>query len=270
VNDTSPEAERVLTDVYRRMPAWRKWQILGEMYADARAMHAAGIRARNPQATDRDVLTAWLRTNLGYPELEPRGDVVTNQPINSLHELRLVVRIFARLGVPYVLGGSMASSIHGVDRYTRDADITVEGLAGKEEQLPAAFGSAFYMSLDAIKDAVRRHSSFNIINVDTGFKVDVFIPQETPFEHSALARRRTVTMADQPDEPIVLYSPEDVILFKLRRYRLGNEVSGQQLQDVYGVFRSQGNSLDQAYLDRWAADLGVTDLLARARTESAL
>ena len=150
------------------------------------------------------------------------------------------------------------------------ADITVEGLAGKEEQLPDAFGPGFYLSADAVKDAVRRHSSFNIINVDTGFKVDVFVPHDTPFERSALARRRTVTMPDQPDEPIVLYSPEDVILFKLRWYRLGNEVSAQQLQDVRGVFRSQGDSLDQAYLDHWAADLGVSDLLRRAREESAV
>ncbi len=270
MTDTSPEAEQVLLQIYRRMPAWRKAKILGEMYADARAMHAAGVRARNPQATDRNVLTAWLHTNLGLPELQARGDIVTNEPVNSMSELRTVVRILASLGIHYVLGGSMASSIHGIDRYTRDADITVENLSGKEDQLPAAFGPGFYLSLDAIKDALRRRSSFNIINSDTGFKVDVFIPKDTPFDRSALARRTTVTMPDQPDEPLVVYAPEDVILFKLRWYRLGNESSQQQWKDVRGVFQTQGDRLDQSYLDRWAADLSVTDLIQRVREESAV
>ncbi|HZT80221.1 MAG TPA: hypothetical protein VFA26_08365, partial [Gemmataceae bacterium] len=60
----------------------------------------------------------------------------------------------------------------------------------------------------------------------------------------------------------------DLILFKLRWYRLGNEVSEKQWDDVLSVLKVQAGRLDDAYLDRWAAELHVADLLAKARQES--
>jgi hypothetical protein len=78
----------------------------------------------------------------------------------------------------------------------------------------------------------------------------------------------SVNLPEAPGQPIVLHTPEDVILFKLRWYRLGNESSDQQWADILGMFKVQAGKLDQAYLDQWALDLGVTDLLHRARQES--
>jgi hypothetical protein len=188
--------------------------------------------------------------------------------MQSLHDLREVLRVFTDLGIAYALGGSMASSVYGIDRYTRDADITAEPFPGREAQLAGAFGPDYYVSLPAVRDAVRQRSSFNIINTATGFKVDVFICKDLPFERSAMQRRAPLELPDAPGQPITLHSPEDVILFKLRWYRLGGESSGQQWADVLGVFKVQTGKLDQTYLDRWAADLGVADLLARVRQES--
>jgi hypothetical protein len=147
--------------------------------------------------------------------------------------------------------------------------VTAEPLPGKEAQLSGAFGPDYYISLPAIRDAVRQRSSFNIINTSTGFKVDVFIRKDAPFERSAMQRRTSLQLPDAPDQPIVFHTPEDTVLFKLRWYRLGGESSDQQLKDVIGVLQIQAGKMDQAYLDRWAADLGVTDLLARVRQESA-
>ena len=75
-------------------------------------------------------------------------------------------------------------------------------------------------------------------------------------------------MPDAPGQPILFHTAEDTVLFKLRWYRLAHGALDQQWRDVLGVLRVQAGKLDQAYLDRWAADLGVTDLLARARLES--
>lgn len=188
--------------------------------------------------------------------------------MQSMHDLREVLRVFTTLGIPYALGGSMASSIYGIRRDTLDADITAEPFPGKEAQLAAAFGEDYYLNLPAIRQAVRQRSSFNIINTSTGFKVDVFIRKDRPFEQSAMARRLTVDLPDAPGEPLVLHTAEDMILFKLWWYRLGQESTTQQWTDVLGVLRVQAGKLDQAYLDHWAADLGVSDLLQRARQES--
>jgi hypothetical protein len=265
--DTAPEADRVLTEVYRRMSPGEKWLRLGQMYRDARLLHAAGVRLRNPAATPRDIHEAWLLGHLGFAYPELISEPAQEHNISNLHEVRAVVTIFTNLGIPYALGGSLASSVHGIDRYTRDADITAEPFPGKETQLQAAFGPAYYVSLPAIQEAIRNRSSFNIINTSTGFKVDVFIRKDTPFEESAMQRRLVMELPDLPAQPIALQTPEDLILFKLRWYRLGEESSTQQWNDVLGVLKVQGEKLDNPYLDRWAADLQVSDLLARARQE---
>jgi hypothetical protein len=191
-----------------------------------------------------------------------------NPTLQNLSVLREVVQAFSALGIPHALGGSMASSLHGIPRYTQDADLVVEPFPGKEAQLAASFGRDYYVSLPAIQEAVRTHSSFNIINTSAGFKMAVFIRKDQPFEQSAMARRREVTLPDVPEQPIAVQTPEDVILFKLHWYRLGSETSSQQWSDVQGVLKVKAGQLNEAYLNHWAADLHVDDLLARARLES--
>jgi hypothetical protein len=269
LRDTSADAERVLIEVHRRMPIGQKWLHLGQMYDAARALHAAGMRLRNPDATPDDIHLRWLRNSLGPSAEVPLREPVAENPMTNLREIRLLVRIFAALQVRCAIGGSVASSIHGIERFTRDADISVEPFPGKEEAVAAALGPEYYVSLGAIKDAVRDHASFNIINTATGFKIDVFVRKDVPFEKSVLQRRLEVALPDEPAQPLPIYTAEDIVLFKLRWYRQGEETSEQQWQDVLGVIKVQAGRMDEAYLDRWAADLGVSDLLARARQESA-
>ena len=190
--------------------------------------------------------------------------------MQNLSDLREVLAVLTRLGIPYALGGSMASSVYGVPRNTRDGDVTAEPFPGKETQLVGAFGEDYYISEAAVRDAVRMRSSFNIINTATGFKVDVFVRKDRPFEQSAMSRRVAVDLPDASGQPVFLHTPEDVVLFKLWWYRLGNQASEQQFKDVLGVLQVQAGRLDDAYLDRWTADLGVADLLPRARQESAV
>ena len=109
-------------------------------------------------------------------------------------------------------------------------------------------------------------SAFNIIHTRSGFKVDVFLCKDRPFERSVLSRRRAYALPDRPEQPIWLVSAEDVILLKLEWYRLGHGVSDRQWADVVGVLQVQAGQLDTAYLDGWATELGVSDLLARARS----
>jgi hypothetical protein len=265
LSDTSPEAERVLMDVFRRMPPGQKWLQLGKTYRDGRALHAAGFRYRHPSATRRQIHEDWMRVHLGFTLLDKIREPAVD--IQCLRDLRAVTDVFVRLQVPYAVGGSVASSVFGIDRYTRDADITVEPFPGKETELVAAFGPEWYVSLAAVQEAIRQRSTFNIINTSSGYKVDVFIRKDEAFEQSALARRCPLPLPDAPGQQVYLHAPEDIVLFKLRWYRLGNESSEQQWKDVLGVLQVQAGKLDEGYLDRWAMEIGVADLLARARAE---
>jgi hypothetical protein len=179
-----------------------------------------------------------------------------------------IIAVLTRLDIPYAVGGSWASCLLGKMRFTIDADLTVEPFPGKEAAFCAAFGEDYYVSLPMIQDAIRRRSSFNIIHWPSGFKVDLFVRTDRPFEASVLARRRPHLLEE--GQSVILVSPEDIILLKLEWYRLGGGASERQWTDVLGVFEVQAGRLDQAYLDHWAADLGVSDLLQRARQESGI
>src|SRR3954447_20474568 len=126
LSDTSAEAERVLTAVYRRMSPGEKWLRLGQTYQDARILHAAGVRLRNPAATPREIHDAWLRVQLGVNVPAAICEPAWDRPMQNLSDLREVLRVFTGLSIAYALGGSMASSVYGIDRFTRDADITAE------------------------------------------------------------------------------------------------------------------------------------------------
>ena len=181
-----------------------------------------------------------------------------------------MIAALSRLGIPYALGGSWASCLFGQMRLTLDADLSLEPFPGQESALCACFGEDYYVSPDAVREAVRRRSSFNIIHLPSGFKVDCFVRKDRPFEQSVMARRRSYALPGQLGPPLQCVTPEDVVLLKLEWFRLGNEASERQWRDVLGVLQVQAGRLDDAYLDRWAADLGVADLLRRARQESAI
>jgi hypothetical protein len=187
----------------------------------------------------------------------------------NIHDFAVVAAVFDRLGITYALGGSMASSIHGLIRHTNDADVVALPFAGQERALIDALGEDYYASEPAIRQAVARRSCFNLINTATGFKVDVFVSREDDFEQSVMARREALQLDEPVGQTIYVQTAEDVLLSKLRWYRLGNEASEQQWKDVLGVIRTRGDRLDRAYLAQWAGRLLVADLLTRALAEGA-
>jgi hypothetical protein len=180
-----------------------------------------------------------------------------------------VARLFERLGVRYVVGGSLASSLHGVPRSTDDADLGAELREDHVRPLVQALEGRFYVDEERVRHAVRRRGSFNVIELPTMFKVDVFVLGEGPLHQEQLARRQRVTLPEGGEE-LEVASAEDTILQKLRWYRLGGEVSDRQWGDILGVLKVQGQGLDRAYLQRGAELLGVEDLLDRAFREGGL
>jgi hypothetical protein len=269
-SDTSPEARRVLTEAYRAMPPARKLRLIGQEFLLARRLHETGLRRERPHASRSEVSESWNAMILG-PELWKtiRRDIPMGQDIEPLAVLVEVVAAFEALGIAYAVGGSWASSLYGEARMTRDADVAVEPFPGKEQRLAASFSSDYYLSLNALGQAVRERSSFYIIHIPTGFKVDVFVLEDEGFERSLMARRSAGPVGDASGQELVWVSAEDIVLLKLRRDRLGNEAPERQWSDVLGVLRTRSGRLDTAYLDHWAGELGVLDLWDRARDDAA-
>ena len=182
---------------------------------------------------------------------------------DALQATLAAVALLERLGLRYLIGGSLASSLHGVPRSTRDADLAVELTPDRVDDLVAAFRGSFYVDDEAARSAVARQASFNVIHLPTMFKVDLFVLGDDELARSELARCERHLVGEPPAEVFVA-SAEDVVIQKLLWYRLGREVSERQWLDVVGVLQVQGDRLDTAYLQRWAAQLGLDELLAAA------
>jgi hypothetical protein len=272
ITDTPPEIERRVFDGYRAMPQARKIEIICDMFRFGRTLHAAGYRHRNPQATNRDVLADWLRQLYGYvpPVKWPEEERMALSNADSLPHLKQVLDAFRRMNLLFAVGGSWASSIHGEPRLSNDADVTVEPFPGREEEFLRSFGDDWYFSIDAIREANQNRSAFNMLYTAAGFKVDVFVQKLRPFDRLLIARRVLGSVPDVPGETLEVVSPEDSILLKLEWYRLGGGISDQQWRDILGIFKTQKDRLDDAYLDQWAAALGVSDLLQQARADAVI
>lgn len=180
-----------------------------------------------------------------------------------------VTQTLERLGIRYAVGGSLASSLHGVMRSTLDVDIVADMRHEHIAPLVAALSPEFYADDEMIKDAIEHHSSFNLIHYETAFKVDIFIRKERPFDQMQLERRTLSVIVTDPEASIYVTSPEDTILAKLEWYRMGGEVSDRQWRDISGVLKTRAGELDLAYLRQTASMLNVADLLERALQESA-
>jgi hypothetical protein len=187
---------------------------------------------------------------------------------NQERALALFVGILDRIGVAYLVVGSVASSIHGVPRMTQDVDMVAA--MGPEHVLPlvAAARDAFYVDETAIREAVTRRECFNAIHLDTIAKIDVFIRDGSEWTQREWERRVRSRIGDQPDSPEVhIASAEDMILRKLAWFREGGGISDRQWRDVLGMLQVRGSELDRAYLEEWASRLGLDGLLNRAVRE---
>lgn len=176
----------------------------------------------------------------------------------------LVTKTLEQIGIPHAVGGSLASSLHGVMRSTLDVDIVADMKMEHIQPLVAALAKEFYADDEMMKDAIEHRSSFNLIHYETAFKVDVFIRKLRAFDQVQLERRRLSVIATDPEESVWVVSPEDIILAKLEWYRMGGEVSDRQWRDILGVIKTRAGDLDLEYLRKWADDLKVSDLLDRA------
>lgn len=178
-----------------------------------------------------------------------------------------IVQEFEDLKIQYYVGGSLASSLHGIPRATQDVDIIADISFQHIPKLVNALEEEFYIDGDMIKEAIQRRQSFNLIHYETMFKVDIFIPKSDMTAREEMERRQQYQVSDSPQHVLYLASAEDIILNKLQWFQMGGGVSERQWNDVLGVIQVQHKKLDRSYLERAAQQRGVADLLQKVFNE---
>ena len=177
-------------------------------------------------------------------------------------ELAALRDLCARLeasGVAYMLTGSLAMSYYARPRMTRDIDLVVALEAAHAQGLVDALGVDYHADASAIATAMRSARPWNIIHLPSLVKIDLIPRKDSVYRRAEFERRHKVELAGVP---LWIVSAEDLILSKLEWSRESR--SEQQRRDIRSLL---GAPLDRAYLDLWAARLGLTGLLEEIGNE---
>jgi hypothetical protein len=175
--------------------------------------------------------------------------------------LRTIVAVLEVARIPHMVVGSFASTAHGEPRTTRDLDLVIDPSPDQLNELIGALDpERFYLDADVARDALRRRSMFNIIEIATAWKLDLMIRKARPFSVEEM-QRRTIMKILGMDVPTA--TAEDTIIAKLEWAKLG--ASDRQLEDVAGILRVRGADLDLDYIERWVTDLGLAEPWLRVR-----
>ena len=183
--------------------------------------------------------------------------------MTSEHPLRQIVEQLDRAGIEHMLAGSFASTFHGDPRTTHDIDLVIDcDRASLDRLVQGLDPSRFYASPEAADEAWMRRSQFNVVLLDSGWKVELILRKERPFSRAEFERREPAEIAGVR---LFVATAEDTLLAKLEWARAGE--SERQLRDVVGILDVSGERLDRAYLARWVSELGLESLWDRANAE---
>ena len=168
-------------------------------------------------------------------------------------------------GIDYMVTGSFVSSIQGEPRSTHVIDLVVALTQTDADRFSEMFPDPeFYFSPHAVREAIERRRMFNLVDMEAGDKVDFWILTDHLFDASRFARKRR---EEAWGMALNVSTPEDTILAKLR-WAKDSGGSEKQFTDALRVYEVQSSLLDMAYLDEWANRLGVSDILARLKSEA--
>ncbi len=166
---------------------------------------------------------------------------------------RRIATALDQAGIGYMLSGSFASAHYGAPRSTQDIDLVIEATPAQLRAFVEALsGNEYYADLDSALEAHKRQSMFNVIDLATGWKIDLIIRKSRAFSQEEFRRRQRVSLHDVP---LFLASAEDVVISKLEWAKLAQ--SRRQIEDAAAVLRVRWDALDHSYLAKWITELDL-------------
>jgi len=175
-----------------------------------------------------------------------------------------IVDMLERTDVPYMITGSIASSLHGEPRATRDVDVVIDpGPDELERLLDEISRASLYVDLDSARTALRERGQFNAIDGSGGWKVDFVVRKDRPFSRTEFDRRQRAELLGRS---AWVASPEDMIVAKLEWAAL--TTSDRQLTDVAVMLTVGEGALDIAYVEYWVAELGLDEGWSRVQSSA--
>lgn len=180
--------------------------------------------------------------------------------------LKKIIQVLESAGIDYMITGSLASSLQGEPRSTHDIDLVVDLQKGSSvEQLLEAFPSPeYYLDEESILEAIEQGSMFNIIDNSEGGKIDLWMLTDDAFDKSRFGRKYSEEVMGIQ---IQVSRPEDTILAKLKWANLSGG-SEKLFTDALRVYEVHYGHLDRDYLETWAMEMQLEELLNRLKNEA--
>jgi hypothetical protein len=279
--DTHPDAERIMIELIRNSPMSKRFRLVQSLTQSAfwSTMHA--WQERHREASEQEAALHVLSCS-HEPGLIQHVQAALKmregwhlQPTDLLAVLLPARRALEDLHMPYYLGGSIASSLHGMQQLAQDSDLVVDM---DEQTLPSLFavlGQHYLLEEDEARKAVRARTSFPLIHLDSLMKIDVVLSKREAFDTSMRQLVRCHTL-DERHPPIPLASATEMILFKMQRYQRNERLRTDGMQDdaewndILGMLKVQGPDLDLALLLEWVGKLDVGETWHRALVDAGL
>ncbi|HDY66147.1 MAG TPA: hypothetical protein ENH84_07960 [Phycisphaerae bacterium] len=171
--------------------------------------------------------------------------------------LSKVIEVLEEMGISYMIVGSYGSGAWGEPRFTQGIDMVVSLTSDDAEPLARAFPLPdYYVSIEALKEAIACGGQFNVIHQGSGNKIDFMMARRDPWGRMQLARRKTIELEE--GLKVCVASPEDIILAKMEYYRQGG--SEKHLRDITGIVKVRGKDVDFKYIADWAEKLELSEI----------
>lgn len=279
--DTNLDAELALIGMLRRASPSKRFKLACTLTQSTIMLNMQGLRLLYPDADETEVADHFLSTVYGRDlcaltravlEWRERRKL---QPVNLLDVMIPVCDRLGQLGIPYYLAGSLASSIYGMQQMAQDVDLVVDLCDRHAAPLVSLLEHDYAIDRQAVKEALLCGSSFSMIHLNSLMKVDIILPKRSAFDVHMKQFVGTYMLDDQYS-PFRVASVYEMILFKLHRYtqnlrsRRDGMVDDAQWNDILGMLKVQGFTLDVPLLERWARILGITDMFSQALIDAGL
>jgi hypothetical protein len=161
-----------------------------------------------------------------------------------------IVDVLSKSNIPYMLSGSVAMGVYIVPRATRDFDFVIYLQPKDVDYFVSNFQEGYYCNIDSVKDAVKYHSLFNIIDHSSGYKADFVILKNEEYRQLEFNRRVEMNYLDRI---IYIVSVEDLLLSKL--IWIQELQSGVQMEDIKNL--AELETLDWNYINEWILKLNL-------------
>jgi hypothetical protein len=277
--DTHPDTERMLIHLIRNAPVSKRFRLIQSLTQGALWSNIQARRERYSDASEQETAIQVISSWYG-PALAARVEMAFVQrkqwhlqPIHLLTVMSPTFHLFEEHNVFCYLGGSIASSLHGMQQMAQDIDLVVDLHDQDLASLLPLLKQSYVFNEDALREAVSQRAACPCIHLDTLMKVDLVVAKQTTFD-TALRQSIAPYLLDEQYPPFQVASAMEMILVKLRRYSqdLSSRTDGMrddaEWNDIIGILKVQRSDLKRDVLENWAEVLKITETLKQALTDA--